>query len=76
MCMFRDQRAPVTPGVAMMSGQTAPGTPTKTSGQVQQEAEERRIRMGLSQYGLASTVVTGGFGDTTRASTSGVSLGV
>lgn len=65
MCMFS---APVAP--------VPQGTPTKSSLDVQREAEDARLRLGFTRNSFASTILTGGFGGTSGAGVRGTTLGV
>lgn len=40
------------------------------------EAEQDRMKNPLSTAGFASTIITGGLGDTKKAKVSGVTLGI
>lgn len=49
--------------------------PKKTSADIQKEEERRRLSLGVSQRGLAATILTSGLGDTSSMQTGGVNLG-
>lgn len=55
--------------------QQPPPPPKKTSADIQRAEERRRLSLGISQRGLAATILTSGLGDPSPSQTGGVNLG-
>lgn len=66
---------PNTPDYSV-GASAATSAPSKTSGDVQSEAEAARINARLSRRGFLSNLRTSGFGDTSQVDVKGVTLGV
>lgn len=64
-----------TPDVSIATS-AATTAVTKTSGDVQSDAEAARQALRLSRRGFLSTLKTSGFGDTSAVDVKGVTLGV